>query len=245
MQTLNSYLKGLYDGEQEKVAAISLEDQLMQMSADDLLKIATSKEATGWTSSSKRKIREIMEKARRSTKSMSAHELAAANRGEAAVAGRVGDAASGRYAREAAEGAFPKVGAAETEKLAWADGWGRQLAQIENSTMKLASLRAKIAGAHCGKTACMGEKNADLGTEGAYLKGFGRGSGVVGATAAARQYRAKTADMEAQADFTSPEAQEKAKIVQQALKATKGAPASVRKASVKVTAEKLKHASIR
>jgi hypothetical protein len=54
----------------------------------------------------------------------------------------------------------------------------------------------------------------------------------------------KTADMEANADFTTPEAQEKAKVVQQALKSTKGAPEHIRKASVKVTAEKLKQASV-
>lgn len=43
-----------------------------------------------------------------------------------------------------------------------------------------------------------------------------------------------------ESDFTSPEAQAKAKVMARALKATKGAPPKVRKAAVKVTAQQMR-----
>jgi hypothetical protein len=100
---------------------------------------------------------------------------------------------------------FPDIGKEASAKIAWADSWGRSLARMESETMKLASLRTKIANIGCHKTA----------------------------------------DFEKADEFTTPEAQEKAKVVRQALKATKGAPEHVRRAAVKVTAEKMKQAAVK
>lgn len=171
MSTLNEYLHGLYNVEKTKTASVNLDAEMMRLSPDELLKIAT----TGNMVRKAQTARPVREK-------------------------RAGIQTRGHNSTIQKEA---------SAKLAWADQWGRMLAAMEMESK--IEKRAYDIGS-TGKSACMG---------------------------------VKTSDFEKQEDFTTPEAQEKAKVVQQALKSTKGAPAHIRKAAVKVTAEKLKQASLK
>lgn len=202
--TLNDWLKGLYDGEQEKVASTSLEQQLMQLPPEELLKIAT----TGHMSQARR---ESLPAKAFAVPEKKAKKLGVASeiKGEAKGKYPIPDAKHARnaLARVAQHGTpgekaavekkvhdrYPGIGKESSAKLSWADRWGRALAQME-------------------KEACSSQPG-------------------------------KMADFEKEDEFTSPEAQQKAKVVQHAMKATKGAPPHIRKAAVKVTAEKLKQAA--
>lgn len=252
MSTLNDWLKDLYDGEREKVASTSIEDELMKMPPEELLKIAT----TGHMSQERRESLPA--------KAFAVPEKKAKKLG---VASEIKGEAKGKYpipdpkharnalARVAQHGTpgekaavekkvhdrFPGIGKEAEAKLAWADTWGRQLAQIETDTTKVAGFGQKIKtlfGATGGKKTAA-ELAAQIRARSSPM------ARIAEAVKKGSAHCGKIADMEAQADFTSPEAQQKAKVVQQAMKATKGAPPHIRKAAVKVTAEKLKHASIR